>query len=363
MATQSIRMKDIAERAGCSATAVSLALRNSKEVSLQKRQMIQALAKQMGYQPNPMVSSLISYRRRPSKNDSDVIAVLTKFGGPARQAAAFDEFYSSLWAGIEARAQELGFRIEEFPIAKTDAAESRALTRILYSRGIRSVILFPGGDLFKGYPKLDWQHFCTVACAFHDSELAVHRIASDHSKAMEIALHNLTLLGCKRPGLALAEKLDPGLRYAISGRFLSWQQGQVPRQRVPLIENAGIPLAKDAFMAWFRRYSPDAVLALDPRAGAWVNAINRTAKRPTAFVHLAKKSADPYAGVNLHTFDVGQASIDTLARELYLNRYGLPRHPETILLTGSWENGTGTYRLHKNAGSSAEAASGTSVKS
>ncbi len=318
---------------------VSLALRDSHEVSEEKRKQIQKLAEKMGYRPNPLVSSLISYRRRPNRNDTNVVAIITKFGPPARQSPLFDEFYINLWEGIETRAQELGFRLEEFPVLGKPTLSAQALTRVLFTRGIRAVLLFPGGDLPLGYPHLDWTHFCAVACAFHDPGLGVHRVASDHAQAMAIALENIQKLGYSRPGLAMTTQLDPALRYAISGRFLSWQQGESATSRVPLINDANLPLKHSVFMQWYSENQPDIVLGLDPRVGAWIDEINRRHSSSVGFVHLSKKKNEPYAGVNLHTFDVGQASIDALARELYLNRYGLPPMPETILIAGTWEDG------------------------
>jgi LacI family transcriptional regulator len=213
-----IRMKDVAAAAGCTTMTVSLALRNSPQVSRKTRDRISRLAKKMGYRPDPFVSALITGRNKPRQVEADVLAVLTKFNVPLGRSKNISFFYAELWEGLKERSTELGFRLEEFSVY-SDPIDGPRLTNILKTRGIRGIILFPGGGLDRSYPALDWNHFVTVAAAFHASRVPVHRIASDHSLAMEIALSEIERRGYQRPGLAMTAELDPLIRYAMSGRF------------------------------------------------------------------------------------------------------------------------------------------------
>lgn len=337
-------MKDVAAAAGCSTMTVSLALRNSPKVSAATRRRVLKLARKLGYEPSPFVSALMAWRRKPRQTESDVLAVLTKFDIPLLRWVHDNPFHSELWGGLEERAAELGFRLEEFPVYGKQAPDGRKLTRILTTRGIRGVFLFPGGGLDRGYPELDWRHFAVIAAGFHARHMFVHRVASDYSHAMEIALSEIERLGYRRPGLAMTSYLDPLIRYVMSAYFLSWQQTRPPRQRVPLVPGKTAGLDPEVFAAWLRRHQPDVVLSLEPGVH---QLMGKEQQRRTGFVHLAKRKNEPFAGVNLHTRNVGRTAIDIWARELYLNRFGLPEVPEVILVAGSWEAGPTVRSLRR----------------
>lgn len=335
-----IRMVDIAKAAGCSTMTVSLALRGSHEVSEQTRERITKLAKKMRYRPNPYVSALIAQRKHGSQNQAATIAVLTKFDDSTRSERK-DIFYQDLWAGLEERANELGFRLEEFPIFKNELT-AKQLNRILFNRGIKGIVLFPGGNLQQSYPQLDWSQFAIVAAAFHAAKMPANRIASDHGQAMETALAELTHRGYRRIGLAMTSRLDPSIRYAMSGRFLSWQQTQPRTHRIPLVPGKNHTPNKEELLAWIRKHRPEVVLSLDIHAYEWMQELAEKIPDEIGYVHLAKKHNELVSGINLHTSRVGKAAIDVLARELYLNRYGLPEIPEVTLIAGSWEDGNST---------------------
>lgn len=333
-----VRMQDIASAAGCSTMTVSMALRNSPRISSETRMRIANLAEKMGYRPNPLVSALIVRRSKPKQSEADTLAVLTKFDIPLKRWRRNDGFYVEVWKGVEQRAAELGFRIEEFPVSGNDVLDGRRLTRILTTRGIRGLILFPGGGLDRVYPELDWPQFSLVAIGFHGPELPVHRISSNYSHALEIALAELTRRGYRRPGLAMTSCLDPLIRYSISGRFLSWQQSQPRSCRVPLIPGRSIEPERRAFQNWLEKQRPDVILGLEPSI-LWMKERMTRVRTKTDMVHLAKRTGDPFSGVNLRTANVGRTTVDMLAKELYLNRTGLPTCPELVQVSGRWEDG------------------------
>src|SRR5712672_334593 len=90
-------MQQIADAAGVSRMAVSLALRNSPKISAATAERIRRLAEELGYRPNPMVSALMTQLRhsRDMKKPS-VLAYVTAFPTEEgwrrpRPAAAFYE--------------------------------------------------------------------------------------------------------------------------------------------------------------------------------------------------------------------------------------------------------------------------------
>lgn len=61
---QNVTMRDVAVRAGVTAATVSLALRDSPEISAQTKARVLAAVQELGYRPNPYVQSLMRTRRR-----------------------------------------------------------------------------------------------------------------------------------------------------------------------------------------------------------------------------------------------------------------------------------------------------------
>ena len=60
----SVKISDVARRAGVSNATVSLALNGSNRINRKTRAMIEALAKEMGYHPNPYAQKLVTQRSR-----------------------------------------------------------------------------------------------------------------------------------------------------------------------------------------------------------------------------------------------------------------------------------------------------------
>lgn len=337
-------MAGLAKLAGCSVMTVSLALRDSAQVSEKTRERVRRLAAEHGYRKNPFVAALMATRRTGRKpGGGEVVALLTKFDQPIRSWRASRPFYSALFAGMEERCRELGFRLEEFPVFGPGAPNGRQLTRILLSRGIRGVVLMPGGPLERAFPDFDQSRFAVIAAAFHAKRLPIHRTASDYGAAMEMCLAEAERRGYRRIGLTMNRRLDPELRYAFSGRFLSWQAGLAARARVPLIAGVEATVGKESLVAWYRQHRPDCVISTRAAVLDWFQEEGIEVPGQVGCVFLPVRDDARLSGFDAQPRQVGRTSISVLARELYLNHQGVPATPEVVLVGGVWQEG-GTLR-------------------
>src|ERR1051325_9577821 len=107
-------LRSIGEQAGVSRSTVWLALRNDPRVQEATRERIQALAKEAGYHPSALVSTMLSQvrRRKPAK-ERVAIAWLSSLPPPLKQSAQQQPLMGEIFAGACQRAEELGYRIEE----------------------------------------------------------------------------------------------------------------------------------------------------------------------------------------------------------------------------------------------------------
>src|ERR1700760_3489728 len=113
---QTVRMAEIAQRLGVASSTISRALRDDPRISIELRNRVRRVAKDLGYRPNPLVSALMANRRRRGSGGAvDVIALVTNYGG--RTGWRTKEVCRWEHDGIQRRAGELGFRIEIFALA------------------------------------------------------------------------------------------------------------------------------------------------------------------------------------------------------------------------------------------------------
>lgn len=339
-------MRDLARLAGCSVMTVSFALRDSQQVSAETRERIQGLAAKHGYRKSPFISALMAKRRSPRSRQSgsgEVIALLTKFDVPLKKWKERDPFFSPLFEGMRERAQELGFRLEEFPVFGEGAPDGRQLTRILLARGIRGVILMPGGGLLRGFPDFDSSRFTIVAAAFHAQQMLVHRTASDYVAGMELCLAQAQARGYRRIGLAVDQVLDPQVRYAFSGRFLVWQYLQATRWRVPFAGGRDGIISRESFLSWYHRYRPECIISPRYSVLDWLHEAGVRVPDDVGCMFLPVRETPGICGVDMQTPAVGRASVNLLTRELFLNHIGPSDTPEVVLVGCRWQEG-GTLR-------------------
>ncbi|MEJ0001073.1 MAG: LacI family DNA-binding transcriptional regulator [Verrucomicrobiota bacterium] len=146
----------IAAAAKVSRSTVSRALQNHPSLPAATRRRIQDLAREMGYCPNPLVSALMATRNHPrSASNAATLAVLVAWHPTAKIAPLpTDRRYLT---GAKQRAEELGFRFEEFWLDEPGLSQHR-LGQILVNRGIVAVLVAP---IPVNHPpiELKWEHF------------------------------------------------------------------------------------------------------------------------------------------------------------------------------------------------------------
>lgn len=111
---KTITIRDVAEKAGVSVSAVHIALNDKKGVSEEKRSLIKRIASELGYQPNTM-ASILKQRRKT------VVILLPSEEGDNQY------FFPQIWQGIHdmMQRQKTNFAYLEFPYSKDNCEEIR----------------------------------------------------------------------------------------------------------------------------------------------------------------------------------------------------------------------------------------------
>ncbi len=318
----------IAAAAGVSRSTVSRALQNHPALPPATRRRLQALARKMGYRPNPLVSALMAARNQPrAAAAAGTLAILTAWAPrPDLAPLPTDRRYLT---GAKRRAEELGFRVEEFWLDAPGLSGQR-LNQILVARGIVAVLVAP---LPLNHPKIDlqWEHFSLAAFAPSRQIPILHRASHFHFQSCLVAVRQLLALGYRRPGLVVPDDITAHVRDQWVGGYYAALVHRSKRDLPPPLLNAA--LGAESVGAWKARHRPDVVLSNEARIPDWLG-------RATSFANLDRHPGNlEMAGIDQMHELVGSSAVDLIVAQINRNERGVPVHPKDVLTEGRWVNG------------------------
>ena len=126
-----VRLKDIAERAGVTVTAVSRALKGKNDISESTRIRIQKIADEMGYIPNTNASRL---RSNSNRSIGVVVTYLDNF------------FYNRILMGITDALSEKGYTPIIFS-NQEDCKKEAAILKTLAANRVAGILIVPASDI------------------------------------------------------------------------------------------------------------------------------------------------------------------------------------------------------------------------
>lgn len=325
----------IADRAGVSRNTVSAILRNRPGYASDTRESIEDLAKEMGYQANPMVSALMrSVRHSQPAAHRGNLAYLHPYGDSRKWRE--NSFLRELFEGARDRGSLLGFQVDPIWTGSSGLTGAK-LTRMLLARGIEGVIV---SSLLKGRGRLhlDWTKFAAVSLGFSLWRPALHRVATHQYHVVGHAFRNLRRLGYTRVGVVLSRELDSRFDFA-------WEAGttivnnSLPRSKqiAPLIIEQISPKALEA---WLAKNRPDAVI---DGVGWLEDYFKKQGVKIPEELGLVSLQADGGPGsaatVRPDWPALGAAALDVVAEQLIRNERGIPAKPRTVLIEAEWVHG------------------------
>ena len=328
-------MQQIAEAAGVSRMAVSLALRNSPKISAATGDRIREIAASLSYRPNPLVSALMTQLRSSKEvRKLSTLAYVTAHSTAAgwRMPGPFASFYE----GAKRRAEALGYTLEDWWLREPGMTDQR-FSDILYTRDIHGVIIAPmppGG----GTMALDWRRFASATIGYSLTGPNLHRASNDQYSTITLALRELRKLGYRRVGMAIPAESDERVKHNWSAGMLVHQQQIAPEERVPSLLSNG-EFHRD-FAEWFQVHRPEAILGVNERIVLTLSGLEVRVPEDVGFAHLALSSDDvEFAGVNQNSEVVGASALELVDAQLRRNERGIPEIARTLLVPGKWVSG------------------------
>jgi DNA-binding LacI/PurR family transcriptional regulator len=328
-----VTLETIARRLKISKVTVSNAMRGSGRISEKTRQRILAMAKELGYRPNPLVTALMSDLRRKRSGRRCTLAFLNFFPGKDdwREHPTFVQFH----LGAQRRAEELGYHLEFHWQGEVDG-NSRRLGDILYARGIPGIVLAPLGENGVSI-NIDWSRFATVAIGHTFREFNPHRVSNHQFHSMRLAMDNLVAKGMRRIGLVVPKMDDERVENAWVSGYLASQL----HHELPVIAPLITPTFKTAAaIPWIRKHRIEVVVSTNHHLMSRMQEAGIRVPEDVGFVHLdwSAEKGD-MAGVNQCSELIGAAAVDLLIEQLNNNEIGIPERTKTVMIDGVWHDG------------------------
>lgn len=320
----------IAKKSGFSKSTVSLALRHHPRIPATTRQVIEAVAAELNYRPDPALARIAANRWRRIPTQSTIAFVTTNHpDGGLLDAEAIK--------GARHRADIFGYHIEHFRYE--DYGSAKRLGAVIYSRGIKGIIL---GKLcvegfFESFP---WEHFAAVACDSGFVRPALPMVMPDHAHAVHRAWAEAAAAGYRRIGLVLFKEITAVDYFDKVSAFLFNQR------LLPVRDRLGVchldPLKPDTLADWVRKEKPDAILGFNGYVHFRLTQLGYEIPRDFGFIALmageTPRSNLTRLRENLQL--VGQIALDQLDIFLRTNQYGPPKIASTLMIESQWVPGS-----------------------
>ena len=325
-------MKEIAAEAGCSVMTVSLALRDNPRISLQTRERIRELATSMGYRPNPMVATLMAHisSGRSIQYQANLAFLVSRDIWQQRWIK------SDVFEGIQQRAEALGFLIDILWTEDFIEHPGR-IEKVLRSRNIQGVIVAPlaeSGSL----DKFEWSEWSAAAIGNSLIFPHLHRVTHHQFHGMALIHETLRKKGYVRIGLAMNRLVDDKVDHNWSSCAAGVHLRLPSKERVPIFLDE---LEPEAISRWLKKCRPDVVIGHDGLLES-VQKLGLLIPQDLAFALVSVPSTfshRKFSGLNQNWRVVGAAAVDTVVAQIHRNERGIPLHPKTVMIEGSWIEG------------------------
>ncbi|HYC70252.1 MAG TPA: LacI family DNA-binding transcriptional regulator [Opitutaceae bacterium] len=332
-----MNVRHIAKLAGVSASAVSLALRDSPRISARTKAQVLKVAREHGYAPDARIVDLMRHLRKPRE---------------VRQQACFGviSFYDALrpWErsrhlgkihdGMQRRAHELGYRLEPLWL-RAPGMTYRRFGEILAARGIDGLLCFGSPDFNEEFPaELGAHAVVTVGLSIRTP---LHRVTSHFYNDTVNALNRAHALGYRRPGLVLGTHEDTRSAYAHAAAYLGWCEHTLgPGAALPVLRLREVE--EPALTSWLVAQRPDVLVFvhLPDMIARFRVALKRlqvdVPKRLGVVVLSHEVEGSGFAGLQQNQRLMGAWAVELLAARIANRDFGIPREPRTELVESEW---------------------------
>jgi DNA-binding LacI/PurR family transcriptional regulator len=337
-AVAALSTRRIARLAGVSHVTVARTLRNDPCVAPATAQRVRRVLKRHGYRPNPMVSALMAQLRSSRRKVyQPTLAFLNAWWPPTVWWQCPTK--TAQFHGAEARAAELGYKLEMFWLGARGMTSDR-MVGILRTRGVQGVLVGPIQHAWKGLA-FGWEHFSVATISFSIVEPRVTNAGAAVFQAMARLMAELLARGYRRVGYITSRDFERRVDTLAGGAFRLFQREfAAPDRLEPLIFDYDVET--EGVRSWLRRERPDVIVTRLPNVYEAIVALGYGVPGDLGFAHLdlpPALRAQGVAGIDALHAQVGAAAVELVINQIHLNLRGVPRVPTTTSVYGEFVPG------------------------
>lgn len=329
-----VSMREIAEKAGVSVSAVSLALRNQPRVSESERRRIQAIARRLGYRRDPEVARLMEHLRttRAARRASTLAVVIPELD---REGLAGYFPLTEMVKGIRAQADEAGFETEAFFLTDPGMTPAR-LRSILLARSIKGVIIAPYASGV-GTLDMDMSGFCAATAGYSIVRPPLHRACPNYLQMMDELIDHLQRLHFHRIGFIMTYHRGGIGHKLLTSSYLYYQSLLPANERIPILPRESVE-EKD-IAAWLEAHRPEVVIS-SGRVFALLQGMGLAIPGDLYFANLDLSEPPRQAAGMDHRYQlVGTEAVNLVLTQFTLNLTGVPETPKVVLVDSHRRDG------------------------
>jgi Transcriptional regulators len=332
-------MADVAAKAGVSASTVCRALKGDPQIPAATRERVRAVAQAMGYAPDPLLSAFASRKRGRTKGtDVTTIAFVTRFS--SRLGWRQNPYYKRLFDGAQARAEQLGYQLENFWLGEPGMSGER-LSSILYHRGISAVFVAPLPRA-RSHISLAWEKFSCITVGYSLLRPNLHRVSSHNFHGILVCIRELRRLGYRRIGFCVFKDTSKRVDDLwLAGFLLSQRSIADLKLSCLVVDDDTAPGIPD----WCRKEKIEVLIGAEP--GVLVH-LRRSGYFPGKIDYVAGSWNDQepeIAGVDQRPDRIGATAVDLVIGQLQRGERGVPEVSSTMMVEGEWRPGPSLSRV------------------
>ncbi|MBC2600241.1 LacI family DNA-binding transcriptional regulator [Puniceicoccus vermicola] len=325
--------KDIAKEANVHPSTVSLAMSNSPSLAKATRERIQTIAKKMGYQPDPFLSQLATYKHHGHDGIfRGTIAFLIN-RNPAEKTPNLRP-YKKYLTGATKKAETYGYQLKVFDLDREKVSGSR-LRQIMLARGVKGILLCPQPRGIERIDDFDFDDFSCVSFGYSLRSPRFHVVNSHQFHAAMLCMKKLIEAGCQRIGFAVPPFHDSRVDHNYLAGYLT-NLSQNPQ--LPILPPfTGDSFSQRSFTEWFNQNKPDGLLTVPYRIPEFLKSMQVDTKlNCKVAITTLNESTNDWPGIDEDGESIAASAVDLIVSMIRRGEMGIPSKPASILLEGTW---------------------------
>jgi len=334
MQTHRVTIRELAEKCGYSRSTVARALKGDPATKKETREIVQAWAEKLGYQPDPVLTNIGARAwRRPREMKSNLGYVLAS---EEQTAPKVDDM---ILQELERTGVGNGYRIERVDLS-LETRRPAAVANGLFHRGIRG-LFFSASVSRASLESLPLDRFAVLALGYGNSPMFLDTIRRDTLLLDEELWDKLMERGYRRIGYAHYFHPDRIREDAENLAFYHYVKHRKPLGRKIAVRLAELgPDQPFDYRGWIEKEKLDAVVGFN--VGVLVEMRSQGIEVPEevgfATIRIPFKAATA-SGYSSGLDVICRDALGQMDKKLRLGHFGLPECPKRILIRPPWVEG------------------------